>query len=256
RNNIAVGGRRVAILDNFVWGNPEKEDRMWSLLRACEACYDFAKAFGTPFISGKDSLYNESPMGPVRPTLLITGVGIIPDVRKAVTSDLKAAGDPVYLLGTTKEEVCGSAYLRSKGIEGGEWPRVDPAVSRRIMEALTAAIDSGIVAACHDLSDGGLGVAAAEMVIGSDPGLGMSLDLGRGIILTGRDDYALFSESAGRFLVEVKAGHEGDFEAAFTGLPARRIGEVQKEGALRIMGLRGKEHILERAELARAWRGG
>lgn len=65
RNNIAVGGRRVAILDNFVWGNPEKEDRMWSLLRACEACYDFAKAFGTPFISGKDSLYNESPMGPV-----------------------------------------------------------------------------------------------------------------------------------------------------------------------------------------------
>ncbi|MEN3035702.1 MAG: AIR synthase-related protein, partial [Candidatus Methanosuratincola sp.] len=184
-----------------------------------------------------------------------TGVGIIPDVRKAVTSDLKAAGDPVYLLGTTKEEVCGSAYLRSKGIEGGDWPRVDPAVSRRIMEALTASIDSGTVAACHDLSDGGLGAAAAEMVIGSEPGLGMSLDLGRGLILTGRDDYALFSESASRFLVEVRAGHEKAFEEEFTGLPARRIGEVQKEGALRIIGLRGKEYVLERAELSRAWRG-
>jgi phosphoribosylformylglycinamidine synthase len=255
RNNVAVGGRRIAILDNFVWGNPEKEDRMGSLLRACEACYDFAKAFGTPFISGKDSLYNESPMGPVRPTLLITGVGIIPDVRKAVTSELKAAGDPVYLLGTTKEEICGSAYLRSKGVEGGDWPRVDAAVSRRIMDALTSAIDAGIVAACHDLSDGGLGVAAAEMVIGSEPGLGMSLDLGRGGILTGRDDFAIFSESVGRFLVEVRAGHEGAFEGAFEGLPVSRVGEVLKEGALRIRGLKGKEHILERADLTSAWRG-
>jgi phosphoribosylformylglycinamidine (FGAM) synthase-like enzyme len=76
RNNVAVGGRRIALLDNFTWGNPEKPDRLGSLVRACEACYDFAKAFGTPFISGKDSLYNESPLGPVTPTLLITAVGI------------------------------------------------------------------------------------------------------------------------------------------------------------------------------------
>ncbi|MDH7556706.1 MAG: hypothetical protein QHG94_07210, partial [Candidatus Methanosuratincola sp.] len=88
-------------------------------------------------------------------------------------------------------------------------------------------------------------------VIGSEPGLGMSLDLGRGGILTGRDDFAIFSESVGRFLVEVRAGHEGAFE----GLPVSRVGEVLKEGALRIRGLKGKEHILERADLTSAWRG-
>ncbi len=93
RNNTSVGGRRVALLDNFVWGNPEREDRMGSLVRAVEACYDFAKALDAPFISGKDSLYNESPLGPVRPTLLITGIGILPDVRKAVTVPLESEGD-------------------------------------------------------------------------------------------------------------------------------------------------------------------
>ncbi|MBC7119962.1 MAG: phosphoribosylformylglycinamidine synthase subunit PurL [Candidatus Methanosuratus sp.] len=253
RNNVAVGGRRIAILDNFVWGNPEREDRIGSLLRACEACYDFAKAFGTPFISGKDSLYNESPMGPVRPTLLITGVGIIPDVRKAVTSNLKAAGDPIYLLGTTKEEVCGSAYLRSKGVEGGDWPRVDPSVSKRVMNALTKAIDLGIVAACHDLSDGGLGAAASEMVIGSEEGI--FLDLGRGLMSTSRNDFAVFSESAGRFLVEVRSGSEETFEATFEGLPVRHVGEVLREGALRIQDLKGREHVLEKADLLRSWRG-
>ncbi|MEM2105934.1 MAG: phosphoribosylformylglycinamidine synthase subunit PurL, partial [Candidatus Bathyarchaeia archaeon] len=76
RNNVAVGGRRIALLDNFTWGNPEKPERLGSLVRACEACYKFARAFRTPFISGKDSLYNESPLGPVTPTLLITALGI------------------------------------------------------------------------------------------------------------------------------------------------------------------------------------
>lgn len=89
RNNTAVGGRRIALLDNFTWGSPEKPDRMGSLLQACRGCYDFAKGFGTPFISGKDSLYNESPLGSVTPTLLITALGIIPDVRQAVSVELK-----------------------------------------------------------------------------------------------------------------------------------------------------------------------
>jgi phosphoribosylformylglycinamidine synthase len=78
RNNISVGGRRIALLDNFVWGSPKKPDRLGALVRACKACYRFAKGFKTPFISGKDSLYNESPLGPITPTLLITAVGIIP----------------------------------------------------------------------------------------------------------------------------------------------------------------------------------
>ncbi len=99
RNNVAVGGRRIALLDNFTWGSPEKPERLGSLVKACEACYDFANAFKTPFISGKDSLYNESPLGPVTPTLLITALGIIPDVRSAVSMDVKAQTTPSTLLG-------------------------------------------------------------------------------------------------------------------------------------------------------------
>ena len=91
RNNIAVGGRRIALLDNFTWGNPEKPERLGSLVRACEACYDVATVFRTPFISGKDSLYNESPMGPVTPTLLVTAVGVVPDISLTVSMDLKDA---------------------------------------------------------------------------------------------------------------------------------------------------------------------
>ena len=107
RNNVAVGGRRIALLDNFTWGSPEKPDRLGGLLRAVKACYVFAKAYGTPFISGKDSLYNESPLGPVTPTLLITALGMIPDVRRAVTSDLKEAGNLLYVVGLTRRELGG-----------------------------------------------------------------------------------------------------------------------------------------------------
>ncbi|MEE8355073.1 MAG: phosphoribosylformylglycinamidine synthase subunit PurL, partial [Candidatus Bathyarchaeia archaeon] len=93
RNNVSVGGRRISLLDNFTWGNPEYEDRLGGLVLASRACYDIGKAYGTPFVSGKDSLYNESPLGPVSPTLLITALGIVPDIRKAVTMDLKEAGN-------------------------------------------------------------------------------------------------------------------------------------------------------------------
>src|SRR5512136_1051510 len=108
RNNIAVGGRRVALLDNFTWGNPEKPERLGSLVRACEACYDFSVAFKAPFISGKDSLYNESPLGPITPTLLITAVGVIPNIQSTISMDLKAAGNHVYVVGETFNELGGS----------------------------------------------------------------------------------------------------------------------------------------------------
>ncbi|MCD6592145.1 MAG: phosphoribosylformylglycinamidine synthase subunit PurL, partial [Thaumarchaeota archaeon] len=162
RNNVAVGGRRISILDNFTWGSPEKPDRLGSLYRAVKACYDFAKAFETPFISGKDSLYNESPLGPILPTLLITGVGIIPDIRKVISVDLKNSGDPIYLLGRTRNELGGSEYLRLKGYFGNSVPKVYPSESRKVFKLITEVIDRGYLAACHDLSEGGLGVALAE----------------------------------------------------------------------------------------------
>jgi phosphoribosylformylglycinamidine synthase len=257
RNNVAVGGRRIAILDNFTWGNPEKPDRLGALYRAVKACYDFAKAFETPFISGKDSLYNESPLGPILPTLLITGIGIIPDVRRAVTIDLKDPGDPIYLLGVTRKELGGSEYLRLKGYVGNSVPRVYPEESKKIFGFITEAIDRGYVAACHDISEGGLGVALAEMTLSSNRGMEIWLEnaLHEGI---SRNDYLLFSESNGRMLVEVKKQFEDEFVklANMLGISFSRIGYVSRGSRLVIHGLNSEAIIdLENSELRRAWKG-
>ncbi len=253
RNNASVGGRRVALLDNFVWGNPEREDRMGSLVRAVEACYDFSIAFDAPFISGKDSLYNESPLGPVRPTLLITGIGIVPDVRNAVTVQLKKEGNPIYVLGFTKNELGASAYLRTKGLSGGECPKVDPKVSRDVLGALIRAIDLGVVMACHDVSEGGIGVAAAEMAIAAD-GLGLLLDLGKVPSDLMRGDLRLFSESTSRFLVEVKKDRVKEFEEIVRGIPHGKAGVVVGH-RLRIKDLKGASWEVGISELRRAWKG-
>lgn len=252
RNNTCVGGRRIALLDNFAWGSPEKEDRMGSLLRAVEACCDFSKELDVPFISGKDSLYNESPLGPVRPTLLVTGIGIIPDVRRGITSNLKSEGDSVYIVGITKNEMAGSAYFRMKGIKGGICPKVRSELSKRIVSAIVRAIDEGIVEACHDISEGGLGVAAAEMTIASE--FGMIIDLRKVPSDVKRSDLILFSESQSRFLVEVKKGFEEVFEGIFQGVPHSRIGIVGGK-SLKILDLKGGSWELSLKEIRDAWRG-
>ncbi|MEM2688741.1 MAG: phosphoribosylformylglycinamidine synthase subunit PurL, partial [Candidatus Bathyarchaeia archaeon] len=223
RNNVAVGGRRIALLDNFTWGNPEKPDRLGSLVRACEACYRFAKAFRAPFISGKDSLYNESPAGPVTPTLLITAVGIVPDIRITVSLDVKAPGNSIYLVGKTYHELGGSEYYRLMGFLGKTVPRVRSVQARKAFRAVTRTIDLGLVSACHDLSEGGLAVAAAEMAISGGYGLELDLRLVPAEKVR-RNDFLLFSESNSRFLVEVPSGCEQDFEATMDGVVHARIG--------------------------------
>jgi phosphoribosylformylglycinamidine (FGAM) synthase-like enzyme len=172
---VAVGGRRVALLDNFTWGNPEKPERLGSLVRACEACYDFATAFKAPFISGKDSLYNESPLGPVTPTLLITAVGVIPDIRLTVSMDTKMPGNALYIVGQTFKELGGSEYYKLCGHVGKSVPKVRGAQARKTFRAVTKAIDLGFVKTCHDLSEGGLAVTAAETALAG--GYGVVLDL-------------------------------------------------------------------------------
>jgi len=259
RNNVAVGGRRMAILDNFTWGNPEKPDRLGSLLRAVQACYDFAKAFRVPFISGKDSLYNESPLGPILPTLLITAIGIIPDVRRAVSLDLKVPGDPIYLIGVTYPELGASEYFRLKGYIGNEVPRVRVPLARRIMECIIRALDMGFVKACHDLSEGGLGVAIAEMALSSGYGAEIWLsDVKQEGIR--RSDFLLFSESNSRFLLEVKREKTHEFEKLLSsmGCPYSRIGEVQEEGRLIIHDLHSSDIIVDLGlgELRKAWKEG
>jgi phosphoribosylformylglycinamidine synthase len=246
RNNVAVGGRRIALLDNFTWGNPEKPEILGSLVRACEACYDFATAFKTPFISGKDSLYNESPLGTVTPTLLITALGIVPDVRLVVSMDVKDVGDLIYIVGQTYNELGGSEYYRLKGFVGNAVPKVRANQATKTFKAITKAVDLGLVKACHDLSEGGLGVAAAEMAFAG--GYGMELHLRK--VPTGnlnRNDFILFSESNSRFLVEVSQKAKEEFEALLRGVAFAEIGKVTKTPRLCVYGL--KDEVVVDASL-------
>ena len=238
RNNVAVGGRRIALLDNFTWGNPEKPERLGSLIRACEACYDLATAFKVPFISGKDSLYNESPLGPVTPTLLITAMGIIPDIRATISMDIKAPSNLLYIIGETFKELGGSEYYKLKGHMGKTVPKVQTAHAKKNFKAVTKAIDLGLVKACHDLSEGGLAVSAAEMALAG--GYGLEFDLRKvPSEAVYRNDFMLFSESNSRFLLEVPEKTRDDFEAAMKGVVCAEIGGVVKKPHLIVHGLDG-----------------
>ncbi|MEM2111054.1 MAG: phosphoribosylformylglycinamidine synthase subunit PurL [Candidatus Bathyarchaeia archaeon] len=255
RNNVAVGGRRIALLDNFVWGSPDKPDRLGSLVRACEACYRFAKGFATPFISGKDSLYNESPMGPVTPTLLITAIGVIPDIRRTISMDLKEPGNLVYLLGRTYAELGGSEYYKLKGYVGKTVPKVRIREANKTFKAITKAIDSGYVKACHDVSEGGLAVAAAEMAFSSGYGLDLWLNNVSRPVDVQRNDHIMFSESNSRFLVEVPMKMKEDFEIIMGRTAFSLIGRVKKEASLSIVGV-NKAKIVDVSlkELMDAWK--
>jgi phosphoribosylformylglycinamidine synthase II len=255
RNNTSVGGRRIALLDNFTWGNPKKSDRLGSLVRACQACYDFAKGFRTPFISGKDSLYNESPLGPVTPTLLITAIGLIPDVRKAVSMEVKHPGNLIYIVGQTYPELGGSEYYRLKGFMGRTVPKVRVDRARKLMDSITKAIDSRYVKSCHDLPEGGLAVAAAEMALSSDYGMELNLANVPASKKMKRNDQILFSESNSRFLVEVPEKRREDFEALMKGNVYAAIGRVKKDGYLSVYGL-NNEKVVDAglAELRNRWK--
>jgi len=221
RNLVAVGARPHAITNCLNFGNPEKPDRLWFLREAVRGIGEAASALGVAIPSGNVSLYNESSAGPVLPTPAILGVGIVEDLRRCVTSDLKRAGDKLYLVGTTGTDLGGSEYYRVLGIEGGSPPSVNLRETKASMAGLLRAMEEKSVAACHDLSHGGLAVAAAEMALGGDVGARLRLptsDL--------RFDIALFSESNGRWLVETRKGQEDAFRRAMAGAPVAEVGRV------------------------------
>jgi phosphoribosylformylglycinamidine synthase II/phosphoribosylformylglycinamidine synthase I len=232
RNLVAVGGSidEAAVLDNFCWGEVDTPEGLGTLVRAAQGCRDAALRYGVPFISGKDSLRNTSMdaagVHSIPGTLLISALGVVTDFRKCVTMDLKAAGSRMYLLGTTRDELGGSHLQALYGAEDGRVPQVRddaPALMRR----LTRTIGDGLVLSCHDLSEGGLGVAAAEMALAGGRGIRIELDRVPGEASTVHS--MLFSESPGRFLVEVSPEHARAFEAALVGLPYAEIGRTEDE---------------------------
>ena len=254
RNAIAVGGdpERTAILDNFSWGSPENPEQLGALVLAARACHDLAVAYGTPFISGKDSLNNEFRVGGktivIPHSLLISAISIVEDVRKCVTMDAKEPGNLVYSAGITGNHLGGSHFAMVNGLSGGQVPKVDPDAGRKIFALVAGAIREGLVRACHDLSEGGLAVAAAEMAFAG--GLGMELDL----LGDGSDAVLLFSESPSRFLLEIAPSHKARFELLVKDAPCSLIGEVTDRPRLVILGTSGKGVVDEAiGDLKEAW---
>jgi len=262
RNVVAVGAdpTRIALLDNFCWGSPQRPEQMGSLVQACRGCHDAALAYGAPFVSGKDSLNNEYDDGAggraaIPPTLLISALGLVPTVERTVTMDLKGCGNAIYLLGQTRNELGGSCLHQQLGLEGGTVPQPAPH-GPALAQALHRAIQAGLVQACHDLSEGGLAVAAAEMAIAGDQGLCLDLAAVPHAADVTDDLTLLCSESNARYLVEVRPDDEPAFQQALAGLPCARIGQTECVPHLTMTGLGGGEVLnLPLRALRRAWRG-
>jgi phosphoribosylformylglycinamidine synthase len=237
---VAVGAdpSRIAILDNFCWGNTDRPETLGSLVRAALACHDVAVALGTPFISGKDSLNNEfrphdGPSIAIPPSLLISAMGQVRDVSRCVTMDLKEAGNVLFIVGQTHDELGGSHWLMVRGTNGGAVPKLDAAAAKATFFALHHAIDAGLVRACHDLSEGGLATALAEMAFAG--GLGATVDIDKMPVASSLGAEALlFSESNTRFLCEVRPDNIAAFKTSLADVPLAEIGSVLNEPSLTI----------------------
>jgi phosphoribosylformylglycinamidine synthase len=217
-----------------------------------------ALVYETPFISGKDSLYNEFHFEgetiAIPHTLLISAISVMEDVSRAVSMDFKQAGDLIYIVGTTGNELGGSEYFRLQGFIGNNVPGVDPHRAKALMDRLSSATEKGLVRACHDCSEGGIGVALAEMAFAG--GLGTSIHL-KDVPLADpieRDDFILFSESNSRFLVEVASQNQREFEEVMGDARFAVIGQTTNVEVVEIYGLNGNMIVsASLGELKEAW---
>ncbi|MCA9405620.1 MAG: phosphoribosylformylglycinamidine synthase subunit PurL [Candidatus Omnitrophica bacterium] len=243
RQVVSVGGDvdKIAILDNFCWGNPDKADRLGGLVRCAEGCYKAAVGYQVPFISGKDSLYNEYAEGnksiAIPGTILISAIGIIEDVTKTITMDLKQKDSFLYCIGETFDEMGGSIYLDTFDLIGSSVPKVNFKKGMVLFKALQKAIKKGLVLAAHDCSEGGLAVAAAEMAFSG--GYGVDINLKKVIYKDKivRNDKILFSESNTRFIVEVDPKNQKRFENALKDVPYAMIGRTTEDPKMIVHGL-------------------
>jgi phosphoribosylformylglycinamidine synthase len=250
RNLICVGGRadRIALLDNYCWGDCTKPETLGPLVRASQACYDGAMAFETPFISGKDSLNNEfacedGSQISIPSTLLISAISIVDDINKCVTMDAKRASNLLFIVGETKNELGGSHYYKINGQLGANVPMLDLEKAPQIASKISAAISEGLLVSCHDCSEGGLAVALAEMAFAG--GLGIEADL-RGLPKSKdciRTDAQLFSESNSRYVIEIEPDKFDAFAKMMLNLPFGQIGKVTDDKKLIIKAEDGKTII-------------
>ena len=242
RNAVCAGASldHLAILDNFCWSSSNTPERLYELKESAKAVFDTAVAYGTPYISGKDSMFNDFRGFDAKgkkihiaapPTLLISAIGVVDDVTRAVTIDFKAEGDRIYLIGETHDELGASEYFAllsekaKKSYIGTSVPRTHTKKNLVAYKALERAIQKGCIASALSVGRGGLAAALSKSAIGGQ--LGALLDLSRLPGTASSDDAILFSESQGRILVSVRAGLEKEFEKTLRGAKCTRVGTVK-----------------------------
>ena len=248
RNIAAVGAVPYALTNCLNFGDPEKPERLWEFDQAVRGLGEAAAKMGVPIPSGNVSLYNETPQGPVPPTAVVLGIGKVDDFRKCVTTDAKRRGNGLYLLGRTGTAMGGSLFHHMYNGRSRTVPDVDLAYSKAAVDALVAAIRSGLVASCHDISDGGLAVAAAEMCMGGDMGATLDIKALGNISSQAR----LFSEGPARWLLEVNDKSRARLEPRLRKLGLVRLGRFEGD-TLKISD--GKKRLIEIAvgDARKAW---
>lgn len=252
RNIVAAGANidQIAILDNFCWCSSNEPERLWQLKEAARACYDFAISFQTPFISGKDSMFNDfkgyDEKGKeikisVPPTLLISSIGIINDSLKTNSIDVKSAGDLIYILGETREELAGSEYFEYLNIKEGKTPEINALKNRSLYKDFYKASQKGLISSAIAVTRGGMGVALAKMAIAGNLGVEIFLEkINKSIT---RNDYVLFSESQGRIIITIAKENKIKFEEVMKNHIISKIGKITSDKKIKILGIKGKEII-------------
>ena len=258
RNIICAGGTlsHLAILDNFCWCSSYDQKRLKELVESVKACYDYAIGYGTPFISGKDSMFNDfkgydskgnSVAISIPPTLLISAIGVMPDLNKTVSPEFKNVGDTIYLLGETQDELGASEYYKMLGVIGNNVPKVDFRKNIKIYTVLEKAIKKELIASAISLHSGGLGITLAKACVGGMVGCNVSIkNISDKEIST---DVKLFSESQGRILVSVSPKNVKVFEKIIKNISYTKLGKTTKDGKIIIkdgkLARRGGKKVVE-----------
>lgn len=261
RNIVATGGKLedTALMDNFCWCSSDDPERLGQLKAAAQACYDYAVAYETPYISGKDSMFNDfkgfDKEGnqikiSAAPTLLISSINVLDDATKSVSINTKFPGDLIYIIGETKNELGASEYFeylddknREKGNYGNSVPKVDIEIAKSIYSLFEKATDQRLIASSLSPTSGGLGITLAKKAIAGQ--LGMNIDLSKVPKSSDldRDDYLLFSESQTRFVVTIAPENKEKFESLFKEVSFAQIGEVTENTEFTVKGLNGQNLI-------------
>ena len=258
RNIIVAGGTlaELAILDNTCWCSSYDKNRLHELIEAIKACYDYSVGYGTPLISGKDSMFNDfkgyDEKGnlvaiSIPPTLLISAIGVIPDINKVISPEFKNAGDVIYLIGETRDELGAGEYFKilarkNKNNDlGNNVPKVDLKKNLKTYLVLEEATKKELLNSSISITSGGLAVTLAKASVGGMLGCEISLKELPGEILN--DDVALFSESQGRILVTVAPKNIKKFEKMMSEVSYKKIGEVTKNNKFIVTGAKEKKII-------------